>query len=276
MSLEFINFYLSGGSNNNNPNLSLGGLPSKYPISSFGINNLFDNVTAEQAKTGNTEYRCFYIFNDSEDKYLYNCSVYVIQTTDEGAQVQIGAKLETDVQKILISGAINSGSLKLGYENETFVIDWNGDLSDFANTIEYNLNNIPSLSDVIVQATGGGINRTITITFGGEDNNKNHELIKLINNNLTNGSSQPTISISKLVEGSPVNSVSIQTNFTELAPNEVTFFDTNINDRIFLGKLAPKDGCPIWIKRTINSNSIDAIEGDGFIFKLIGNLIKFD
>lgn len=276
MSLEFINFYLSGGSNNNNPNLSLGGLPSKYPLSSFGINNLFDNVTSEQAKIGNTEYRCFYIFNDSEDKHLYNSSIYAIQTTTEGAEVQIGVKLETDVQKILINGAISSGSLELEYESETFTVDWNGDLSDFANSIEYNLNNMATLTGVTVQSSGGGISRTITITFGGEDDNKNHELIKVTNNDLFNGPAQPTISISKLVEGSPINSVAIQTNYTELAPNGVTFFDTNINDRIFLGKLAPKDGCPIWIKRTINPNSIDAIEGDGFIFKLIGNPIKFD
>ena len=274
--IDYINFYLSGGSNNNNPNLSLGGMPSKYAVALSGTNNLFDNVTAEQAKNGNIEYRCFYIFNDSVDKYLYNCSVYLIQTGSEASNVELGIYQNNDVHKIQISGQVNSGSLKLGYEDEIFQVNWNGNLADFAENIKYELNSLPYLNDVYVQATGGGTSRSINITFGGEDGNKNHELIKIIENNLLYGSSVPTISVTKISEGSPINSIAIQTNFTELAPNNIQFYTTDVDERISLGKLAPGDGCPIWVKRTINPNFTDAVEGDGFIFKLIGSPINFD
>lgn len=274
--IDYINFYLSGGSNNNNPNLSLGGMPSKYAIALSGTNNLFDNVTAEQAKNGNIEYRCFYIFNDSVDKYLYNCSTYLIQTGSEASNVELGIHQNNDVHKIQISGQVNSGSLKLGYEDEIFQVNWNGNLADFAENIEYELNSLPYLNDVYVQATGGGTSRSINITFGGEDGNKNHELIKIIENNLLYGSSAPTISVTKTSEGSPINSIAIQTNFTELAPNNIQFYTTDVDERISLGKLSPGDGCPVWVKRTINSNNADAVEGDGFIFKLIGSPINFD
>jgi hypothetical protein len=271
--INFINFYLSGGSNNNNPNLSLGGLPSKFPVANSEINNLFDNVTVEQAKTGNTEYRCFYLFNDSSDRYLYNSTAYLIQTSEEGADVQLGVSNETEIQQIKIIGDVVSGNVKFGYENNLFVVDWNG-LDDFVNDFSYELNSSTFLSQVVVQGTGGGLSHTINITFGGEDDNKNHELLSLVENNLVGSSGSPEIQISKLVEGSPVNTISNQLSFSEIAPKNITFYDTNINNKINLGKLCPGDGCPIWIKRTINPNSIDAIEGDGFIFKLSGNPFK--
>lgn len=270
--IDYINFYLSGGPNNKNPNLSLGGMPSSYPVSPSVINNLFDNVTTEQAKIGNVEYRCFYIFNDSDDKYLYNSTAYLIQTNQEGATVEIGLLNRTDVQRIKITGNIPSGgNLKLGYENEQFIINWNG-LSDFVDDLSYELNNVSYLSDVLVQGTGGGSSHTINITFAGEDDNKNHQLMTVIENNL---SGSPSVQISKVAEGSPINTVPVQTSFSEVAPSNINFYSTNINDQINIGKLSPGDGCPIWIKRTITANSIDAIEGDGFILRLTGNPIKF-
>lgn len=276
MSIDYINFYLSGGSNNNNPNLSLGGMPSKYPLASSGVNNLFDNVTSEQSKSGNIEYRCFYIFNDSTDKYLYNCSLYLIQTESNASTVEVGINSKNDVQKIQINGQINAGNLKIGYEDNIFQINWNGNFGEFADMLEYELNNLSYLNDVNVQALGGGLSRSINVTFGGEDGNKNHELIKIIENNLYFGLIKPTITINKTSEGSPINSIAIQTNFSELAPVNVQFQTTDVDERIYLGKLAPGDGCPIWIKRTIPSNFNDAVEGDGFIFKLSGSTINFD
>lgn len=269
--IDFINFYLSGGPNNIDPNSSLGGMPSKYPVTPSSINNLFDNVTTEQAKIGNIEYRCFYLFNDSEDKYLYNASAYLIQTSQEGATVEIGVKNRTDVQRIKIIGSVTSGSLKFGYEDSLFTINWTN-LNDFINDLTYELNSLPELSGVTVQGTGSGSSYTINVTFGGDADNKNHELLSMVENNLVGS---PQVQISKVSEGSPINTISIQTNFSELKPNNIDFYETNINERINLGKISPGDGCPIWIKRTITAGNIDAIEGDGFIFKLVGNPFKF-
>lgn len=269
--IDFINFYLSGGPNNKNPNLSLGGMPSKQPVSPSVINNLFDNVTVEQAKIGNVEYRCFYIFNDSDNKYLYNSTAYLIQTNQEGATAEIGVLNRTDVQRIKITGNISGGNLKLGYENEEFIINWNN-LSDFIDDLSYELNNIYYLSDVLVQGTGGGASHTIEITFAGEDNNKNHQLMTVLENNL---SGSPSVQILKVAEGSPINTIPMQISFSEVSPSNINFYSTNINDQIIIGKLSPGDGCPIWIRRTIATNSIDAIEGDGLILVLTGNPIKF-
>jgi len=275
MSINYINFYLSGGSNNNNPNLSLGGFPSTYPVALSGINNLFDNVTVEQAKNGNIEYRCFYIFNDSVDQYLYNASAYLIQTDSNASTIEMGIHQANDVHKIQITGQISSGNLKLSYDNEVFQVNWTGDLAEFASGIEYHLNSLPYLNDVLVTATGGGSSRSINITFYGEDGNKNHELIEVVENNLLYGSTPPTITVVKTSEGSPINSIAVQTNYAELAPNNINFYTTDVDEKLNLGKLAPGDGCPIWIKRTIAPNFNDAVEGDGFIFKLVGNPINF-
>lgn len=65
-----IKFYLTGGSNNTDPNASLGGDRSSTQIGS-GVNNLFDNITgtnhaAGQVDTGKTnDYRVFAVRLDS-------------------------------------------------------------------------------------------------------------------------------------------------------------------------------------------------------------------
>lgn len=61
-----LKYYLSGGSGNTNPNLSLGGARSTTEIGG-SINNLFDDVTSTEATDGMTDYRCFYFRNEDSD-----------------------------------------------------------------------------------------------------------------------------------------------------------------------------------------------------------------
>jgi hypothetical protein len=53
----------SGGVDNSDPNLSLGGTLSSYQIKSGIKNNLWDDVTGDEAALGSTEYRCIYLYN---------------------------------------------------------------------------------------------------------------------------------------------------------------------------------------------------------------------
>lgn len=58
-----ISYRLSGGAANSNTSLSLGSTKSSTAITTATINNLFDNVTGDEAAAGSTEYRCVYIHN---------------------------------------------------------------------------------------------------------------------------------------------------------------------------------------------------------------------
>jgi hypothetical protein len=55
-----IVFRLSGGAGNTDPAASLGGVMSSTAV---GSNTLFDTVSAAEALSGDTEYRCYYVKN---------------------------------------------------------------------------------------------------------------------------------------------------------------------------------------------------------------------
>lgn len=58
-----LKYYLSGGATNTDPNASLGGGRSTTAVAT-GLNNLFDDVTGDEAVSGIVEYRCVYFRND--------------------------------------------------------------------------------------------------------------------------------------------------------------------------------------------------------------------
>lgn len=58
-----IQFRLSGGAANSDPNASLGGAKSSTQITAASLHNLFDQVASAESAAGDTEYRCFYIHN---------------------------------------------------------------------------------------------------------------------------------------------------------------------------------------------------------------------
>ncbi len=69
-----LSLVYSGSSTNNDPNLSLGGASSSFRVSSDVINNLFDDVQPEESLEGHEDYRCLYMFNDSEET-AYNITI---------------------------------------------------------------------------------------------------------------------------------------------------------------------------------------------------------
>jgi hypothetical protein len=75
-----IVYRLSGGAGNSNPAASLGGVMSTTAVAA---NALFDTVSAAEALSGDTEYRCFFILNDG-DKALTNVRLWISDQADVG------------------------------------------------------------------------------------------------------------------------------------------------------------------------------------------------
>lgn len=90
LSATDIKFYLSGGTSNTDPNLSLGGVISSTEIVDNIDNNLFDDVTGDESASGDVEYRCIYIKNTHTTITLQNAVVYISQETPGDDIIDIG------------------------------------------------------------------------------------------------------------------------------------------------------------------------------------------
>lgn len=75
-----IQYRLSGGASNTNPNDSLGGVKSSTAWES----TLFDDVSAAESTAGSTEYRCFYVHNANATLTLIAPKVWIDSNTPSG------------------------------------------------------------------------------------------------------------------------------------------------------------------------------------------------
>jgi len=76
-----LEFYLSGGSSNSTPDAALGGAISSSAITNASDNNLFDDVSGDEADSGDTEYRCFYVKNNHGSITLQNSKIWFSSNT---------------------------------------------------------------------------------------------------------------------------------------------------------------------------------------------------
>ena len=72
-----IDFYLSGGAANSDPNAALGGARSPTNQVSGTTNSFFDIVNSTEASAGDTEYRCFYVVNAHGSLTLQNAKIWI-------------------------------------------------------------------------------------------------------------------------------------------------------------------------------------------------------
>lgn len=87
-----IDFRLSGGGSNSDPNASLGGVKSSVEIVDSTVQNLFDNVSGAEAEAGDTEYRCFYVHNSHATLTLQNAVAWIqTNTPSTSTVINIGA-----------------------------------------------------------------------------------------------------------------------------------------------------------------------------------------
>jgi hypothetical protein len=207
----------SGGSFNKEPARDLGNFPSKFEISGVPpgayniMNNLFDDVMPEEAKTGIIDYRCFYIWNPSPIIAIENATVEITECPPPCASIPItgpiinfGSKLVDDVQiveinckEILVESPYggpgfapltmfdpnipdNGGFVIIDTEfGPPFTIYWKGNFAQFGVDLQAALRSLPWCSSVTVTGTN-----PYTVTFYGEVGNRNVQLMRVIQNEL--------------------------------------------------------------------------------------------
>lgn len=79
-----IDFRLSGGAANSDPNAALGGAKSSVEIVAATLHNLFDQVSGDESAAGDIEYRCFYVHNSHGSLSLQNAVVWISSNTSSG------------------------------------------------------------------------------------------------------------------------------------------------------------------------------------------------
>lgn len=86
-----LKYYLTGAGADNgaqaDPNASLGGFRSNEEITTSTDNNLFDDVTGDEASAGSTEYRCICIKNTDGALDLTSAAIYLSESDVGGSNV---------------------------------------------------------------------------------------------------------------------------------------------------------------------------------------------
>lgn len=266
-----INFTFSGGSTNTDPDKSLGGEPSLQPIMN---KRLFDDVTDDETKNGVRDYRCFYLHNENNVDTLFNSYIYVTYADVGETSVELGFNFENERQNITISNGntVTGGSFTLVYisnNNSEILVNWDSDLSVWANNLQTALREIDNLGDVVVSAFQNNNAVVFEVDFLGLAANRFHELLVLDQdgNNLISVS-PTTIGVVKTVNGGPINKISDVIDVDTTPPNTVVFSSSPV----LVGDLRPLDSIPIWVKRIVPANSTP-MEHDGFILNVKGDLV---
>lgn len=261
-----ISFVFSGGQGNYDPFKSLGGDPSVIEISEIS-QGLFNSLTDEQLRSGLTDYRCFYIFNQSETDTLYDFYIYTQNTSV--VSCLIGLKKQNDIQKITLSGTPTSGNLILSYNEEQFTIEFSSDPTQLALNFQQQLVDL-GLLGVVVSAEEKTGYYTITISFEGDAGFKYHPIIALVTNNL---SPETNFFINKIQEGSPINIIFPKVPNVLTAPENIDFQLFTPTQPLVLSSLKPSEGIPVWLKRIVEpaTTKTDALSFD---FKIKGRIIS--
>ena len=262
-----VSMTYSGGVSNTNPDFSLGGIASEYSISG---NRLFDDVTETEATNGLVDYRCFYFNNDSDVDTLYSAQMLISYTVPGDVTAQIGFNFQNEIQNLTVSNysSVTSGSFILTYtdinddSNYNFTVDWNADLSTWASNFQTAIQALTNLGDVTVEPTLNGSVAVFNISFLGSAGNRYHNILTLHTNSL---SPSESISITKIIDGSPINQIADIIDVSTTEPIGITF-NAEIDT---IGDIRPLDSVPIWVQRTVPVNSTP-IENDGFTLQVQG------
>lgn len=275
---ENISIVLSGGINNLNPNLSLGGDPSTTPLVDNAINNLFSDVSPDQSESGSEDYRCFYFFNDSDD-LIYNIEIWIESEVEGGSNIEMGIEEADELQRITVSvQKPTSGQATWEYETNFFNTSVYSSLEAYVAVFENSLNAIgiaeDDLLETVTVTTPSSLGQPtiiLDILFGDRDGKRNHGLIKLTTNNYL--PSNVALNVTTIQEGAPINTIAPQIVNEFTAPGGVNFFVPSQQSPISLYKLRPAEGFPIWIKR-VSPAGLASVANDGATIRFRMETIK--
>jgi hypothetical protein len=263
-----ILFLLSGGASNNNPNLSLGGDPSSIVIQS---NRLFSNLSEQEIIDAQVDYRCLYVTNNNGSDSLYDADFYIDEVPD-GASAKIGFLIQDERQLVTISGVYSGGDFTLSYDSENFTVAYNSNTTTWASAFQTAIRAIENLDDVTVTGQKIGTTTIFTIDFVNGAGKRWHPALVVEDNSLTTYG-ESTITVSKSLSGSPINSISEEIVNSTTKPNNITFYTTSENAPVSIGTIRPLDVIPIWIQRTAIPETA-AVENDGLTIKIKGRPIS--
>ena len=102
-----IQYRLSGGAANSDPNAALGGAKSSTGVGA-GLHNLFDIVSSAESYSGDTEYRCVYVHNNHGSLTMQNSVIWIASNTPSA---------DTTIEIALGSSAINGTEQTIANEN---------------------------------------------------------------------------------------------------------------------------------------------------------------
>lgn len=268
ISLAQIEFFLSGQSGNSDPNNSIGGTISNFPVIG-SVNNLFADVTSAETETGKTDFRCFYVKNSSTEDSLFNSNIFIYSQRESGSLVQLGIEKQTDNQQIKVVGPpVITGTVIFKYKQQQINVSWGGSPTAFATNLAFGLSSA-GIIGVEVSHSGSSMNHVFDLLFKGPSDYRNHPKLEVFSNNLT-AVSKPIVTVTKTQEGKPINSTAPLLAAETIIPSNVEFYESSSSQKIQIGTLKPGDFFPVWIKRFTAPNT-DFLERDYFIFKIQGD-----
>jgi hypothetical protein len=256
-----IEFLLSGGTNNSDPKKSTGGGPSSFPILG-SLNNLFPDITSEEASAGKVDYRCFYVKNSGSSVTLYETEIRVSAQNLGGSYVELGIANSTDIQRIDVTGSSITGTAVLKLGSSPISVNWGSSPFGFEASLRNALSYAGFAAEVSHSISGN--TASFTVTFSGINDNRSWPTLQVQENNLT-GTDTPTITIRKISDGRPINSSAPSIVTDQSPPSGVNFQSGSI----LVGRIGPGDFAPVWARRTTPANTQFSLN-DGFTVKVSG------
>jgi hypothetical protein len=262
-----ITFLFSGGASNSDPTKSLGGEPSAVPLTG----QLLPDITTAQAQAGYTDYHCLYIVNDNSIDSLYGASVYIDDESSGGVPVALGFQFQDDTQQVTVANGVNvtGGSMTLQYEGTNFTVNWASSFSAWAANFQTAISALTNLTDVTVT---GGINGSafiFQVNFIGDAGNRFHDVLAVIDDSTLVGVPPGSVSVLKIFDGAPLNSIAPLVDATTTAPNGILFYTPSPTSQLLVGDIRGTDIVPVWIQRVCPPN-MGPVAGDTFTLKISG------
>lgn len=266
-----ITYNLSGGANNTDPNMSLGDEISNHPII---LEKLFKNISPNERIEGKTDYRCFYIKNNSLTATLFQVQLYVYYKVPNDIEIFLGFDTKNERQIITIANnsPVLSGFITIEYMDmfdnvHSVSAYWNSSSSIFANNIKSVLNTISGLEDVAVNTIN---TQTFEINFLGKSARRYYKQLN-VQSNLLSMTGPVNVIVNKSVSGGPINTTTDSIDVETTTPFNIFFKDYSPSYQI--GNLLPQEYLPVWIKRVSPPNAT-ATEIDGLTIRLIGSTVE--
>lgn len=261
-----IRYVYSGSGSSSAPELSLGGAPSLNYVTG---NKLFSNVTATQAGSGKTDYRCVYLVNENPADSLYNTTVVMAYDYPNTVSIDFGFVFQNERQTITIN------TYTVGTTTGKFVLKYTDAQGDYS--FDVDADTIPNMSDQItteLESVVGSGNVTVTgtqigslkfqIDFVNDAGSRYHDILEVTSNTLNPAT---TVTVAKTVSGAPINSQADSIDVDTTPPVNVSFGTA----ATVLGEFKGLDVLPVWIRRTIDPDT-SFVENDSFILRIKGTI----